>query len=374
MKILFFTELSPFPVNGGERIRSYGLLKALSDLNYDVNAIFQNEDQVDLKEYELPNVNFISYSNNRKNLTYKIFNGDFFYKQGHVINIFKESIAKCKPDIVILDFFLAPKYFSFFRKNNIPFVVGTHNVESKLIWQRPTKNVFKFLRKCQEYLYMLFHERFIYKLAQGIIAVSEEDTEKFKRVLPHSNIHFIPNFLNQELYKSKGKKEDYIVMTANFNAYMNNEGLKWLLDYVWSDEIDKCCKLKLVGKGSKESFAPYMNRYFNIEAIGAVEDITEYIDKAKCVIVPLLHGSGTRLKCLEAMALKTPIISTSKGREGIISKYIITIDDPIKFREEVMRFNVSNEIGQFLYEDFLKEYSLQSNMYRVQNLINSILI
>ena len=54
-----------------------------------------------------------------------------------------------------------------------------------------------------------------------------------------------------------------------------------------------------------------------INFIGEVKDVTSYYNKNSIAIVPLLEGSGTRLKILEAMSFGLPVISTSIGAEGI---------------------------------------------------------
>ena len=72
-----------------------------------------------------------------------------------------------------------------------------------------------------------------------------------------------------------------------------------------------------------------------------------YIASAKATVVPLLHGSGTRLKCVESMALKTQIISTDLGAEGIEHEgSIITADDPYKFKSEILEVLQGNRISQ----------------------------
>lgn len=50
---------------------------------------------------------------------------------------------------------------------------------------------------------------------------------------------------------------------------------------------------------------------------GYVEDIRPEVSGAAVCVVPIRVGGGTRLKILEAMALGTPVISTSKGAEGL---------------------------------------------------------
>lgn len=373
MNILFFTEISPFPINGGERIRSYGLLKALSSLDYKVTAIVQNIDKVLLKDYVLPNVKYVSYEASKPSTMDYLFNTSFFLQDKKVLQLFDLEVKIKKPDLVILDFYLAGRYFSYFRKNNIPFVMGTHNAESNLIWQRPSKSPFVFFRKVQEFIYMCIHERFIYKQANAIITVSDKDTLFYSQFIAIEKIHMIPNFLDESKYHSGDGKENYIAMTANFGPFMNQEGLKWLINEVWNKELDTLFELKLIGKNSIEALNSIVaaKQYTNIKAIGGVENMLPYIDKAKMVVVPLLHGSGTRLKCLEAMALKTPIISTEIGCEGIKSNNIIKADSSLEFRNEIKCFSKNEDLGIRLYNDFMEEYSLKVNIIRIKKLIES---
>ena len=56
-------------------------------------------------------------------------------------------------------------------------------------------------------------------------------------------------------------------------------------------------------------------------------------------IVPLLEGSGTRLKILEAMSFGLPVISTSIGAEGIDyieNKHIIIANDGALFQKAII--------------------------------------
>ena len=50
---------------------------------------------------------------------------------------------------------------------------------------------------------------------------------------------------------------------------------------------------------------------------GHLEDVNPVIAESLVCVVPLRAGGGTRLKVLQAMALGTPVVSTSKGIEGL---------------------------------------------------------
>ena len=62
-------------------------------------------------------------------------------------------------------------------------------------------------------------------------------------------------------------------------------------------------------------------------------------ERAVCV-VPLRVGGGTRLKILQAMALGTPVVATSKGAEGLDvhpERDILIGDTPERFSAQVLR-------------------------------------
>ena len=151
-------------------------------------------------------------------------------------------------------------------------------------------------------------------------------------------------------------------MTANFGAFMNQNGLKWFIEEVWDEELDSKLKFIIVGRNSKEALAKINNSklFNNIIAIGEVNNINPYIAKAKASVIPLIEGSGSRLKCIEAMALKTLVISTSKGAEGIKSNNIIINDSPIDFRKTLLNIDNIAISEELLYNEFISSYSIQA--------------
>lgn len=77
-----------------------------------------------------------------------------------------------------------------------------------------------------------------------------------------------------------------------------------------------------------------------VELSGHLPDIRPAIAQSWACIVPLRLGSGTRLKILEAMALGTPVVSTSKGAEGLAvtpEKDILIADEPREFANALVR-------------------------------------
>jgi polysaccharide biosynthesis protein PslH len=76
----------------------------------------------------------------------------------------------------------------------------------------------------------------------------------------------------------------------------------------------------------------------SVQLSGCVADIRPAVSAAGVCVVPIRQGGGTRLKILEAMALGTPVVSTTKGAEGLEvtdGEHIMLADDPLFFAERV---------------------------------------
>jgi glycosyltransferase involved in cell wall biosynthesis len=69
-------------------------------------------------------------------------------------------------------------------------------------------------------------------------------------------------------------------------------------------------------------------------ALGMVEDVRPHLARATALVAPLRIGGGTRLKILEALAMRTPVISTSIGVEGLElmhGEHVLIADDARSF-------------------------------------------
>jgi glycosyltransferase involved in cell wall biosynthesis len=54
-----------------------------------------------------------------------------------------------------------------------------------------------------------------------------------------------------------------------------------------------------------------------VHVTGRVDSVAPYLERASALVVPLAIGGGTRLKIVEALALATPVVSTTIGAQGL---------------------------------------------------------
>jgi glycosyltransferase involved in cell wall biosynthesis len=102
----------------------------------------------------------------------------------------------------------------------------------------------------------------------------------------------------------------------------------------------------------------------------------DFYSSYQVLIVPLLSGSGVRIKIIEGMSYGKPIISTSVGAEGIgavegehlmiadspedfVRTIIEVLNDPVKLNQlssNALNFAKKNFNNQLIVADLLKYY------------------
>lgn len=88
-----------------------------------------------------------------------------------------------------------------------------------------------------------------------------------------------------------------------------------------------------------------------LDVVGCVESDAEELSRAHAVLVPIRFGGGTRLKILEALAYRVPIVSTTAGAEGIAAvpgEHLLIGDSPDEIVAAVRRLLVEGGLEQRL--------------------------
>jgi glycosyltransferase involved in cell wall biosynthesis len=116
---------------------------------------------------------------------------------------------------------------------------------------------------------------------------------------------------------------------------------------------------RLIGK-NPQAVAKIASGDSRIELLGPVDDAILELARAKVAIVPLLAGSGTRVKILEAWAAGVPVVSTPLGAEGLPARageHLLLADGAPAFRDAVSSLLASPALrdgigraGRYLFE------------------------
>jgi polysaccharide biosynthesis protein PslH len=98
----------------------------------------------------------------------------------------------------------------------------------------------------------------------------------------------------------------------------NAEGVTWFLSEVWPKIHEKvpAARLTIIGKDPPTAVKTAA-QVENVEVAGYVTDLMPYLSETAAFIVPLHAGGGMRVKILDAWSWGLPIVSTTIGAEGL---------------------------------------------------------
>ncbi len=197
-------------------------------------------------------------------------------------------------------------------------VLDLHNVESAL---------HEGCADTEEWPLALMHRRFAAVCRRlerrwlpafsRILTASVEDARRVEAIAPGSAVSVYPNTI-PEIPVPRRREEEVIAFSANLGYHPNMSAVRWFRREVWPLLRPRFPRLvwRLIGK-NPEAVRRWVGGDPGIEATGPVGDAIAELARAKVAVVPLLAGSGTRVKILEAWAAGTPVVSTTVGAEGL---------------------------------------------------------
>ncbi len=179
-----------------------------------------------------------------------------------------------------------------------------------------------------------------------VVSAHEQDLVLGK-VTGSTNIDIIPNGVRLEEYDhiQPSPEPNSLIFTGPFSYYVNYEAMCWFLENVLPFVLDKIPNAKLVITGDHAGLQLPVVK--NVTQTGFVSDVRPYVANSWASVVPILQGGGTRLKIIESMALRTPVVSTTKGAEGLgvrHGKEILLADTPDEFVKAVIQILVDNDL------------------------------
>lgn len=230
-----------------------------------------------------------------------------------------EYIRETRVTTILLESpFVAPILdFPQLRKWNVKIVVVLHNIEH-LYFQETT--TWPASLRSMEYERIKRYELQILRQADLGISISPWDAQYFKEQLGASNVVYLPSVLPRKDTRWHSQNSNYILFTGGLSFPPNYEGIVWFLEEVFSRYRERFPKMELWITGKRSDAAERLARtYDHVHLTGFLTD--PELRKVECgcrfIIVPILKGSGVKVKLLDAMAIGAPVVTTLHGRQGI---------------------------------------------------------
>jgi glycosyltransferase involved in cell wall biosynthesis len=244
-------------------------------------------------------------------------------------------------DVAVIEHFWCAMYFEQITPVSRKTVLNLHNIES-VLHQRcaATEN------GAQAFAHHIFAgaaralEAHWLPLYNRVLTASAEDQQIARAIAPGVNASVYPNAIPFVPQPAVAEREA-VAFSGNLAYHPNIAAVRYFHREIWPALREKWPALvwRLIGK-NPSAVRQEMNGNPRIEFSGPVANAIEQLAAAKVAVIPLLAGSGTRFKLLEAWAAGRAVVSTTIGAEGLPAMHeenLLIADDPGTFMDAVSR-------------------------------------
>jgi tetratricopeptide (TPR) repeat protein len=363
LNILMVTPYPPYPPQTGGAIRMFEQIKYLGKRHHltVVSMIFNQEDyqiQEDLKDYcdfaIMVNLGVPRYPRkvNQNNQIHR----------WEVRNMWKvlEQLSQVSFDAVLFDFIFSTPYHSLF-KNHVT-ILNEHNIESRLLYQHAESQVAEdlkarseaieasrvFLDAEREAILLQEYENRVWPQFTLRAVVSEEDKQDLETRCPQSQTIVVKNGIDtQTIQIVNNQTATKVLYMGTMSYYPNVDAVFYFVEEILPHIREQGATIPfcIAGRDPSNEVKDLANLHSEVEVIANPENMSDVAEESCLTVVPLRLGSGTRIKILHAMAMGLPVISTSKGCEGldaINGVHLLIREHPKDFAEAVI--NVSSDV------------------------------
>lgn len=217
----------------------------------------------------------------------------------------------------------------------------------------------------------------------GCTVASEEEKGLVRRFAPDGlPLAVVPNGVDVKAYTGDFglPHPDSLVFSGALTYSANFEAMHFFLTKVFPLIKSQCPDVTLRITGRTDGVPlETLSQQPGVVFTGYLDDVRPTIAQSKVSVVPLQQGGGTRLKILEAMALGTPVVSTTKGAEGLDATHgidILLADRPTEFAKAVLHLLSDGALrarlaanGRRLVEE---RYSWATCAQQLEKLLNQV--
>jgi glycosyltransferase involved in cell wall biosynthesis len=193
-------------------------------------------------------------------------------------------------------------------------------------------------------------EKEIYRQADMVMGITEEDFAEFLEVTPNLRTHRL-HMVADDCPPGPGPaKRKHLLFLGSFSNLANRDALEWFLGRVWPKIHERLAgvEMHLAGSSMPDSFRSLGN---GIVGLGRADDLARLHAQHRVFVSPVRYGTGIKTKNLGAMAYGIPIVTTTIGAEGLNlcdTENVSIADDEESFANAVVRLYQDHKLWRKL--------------------------
>jgi len=334
LRILFVAFEVPYPLDRGGRIKTYHYLRALAHGNrVTLVAIVRTEQQAqDLTEQFAfcQDVVGVPIKLSLRRKLWQLIRS-LPGRKPFVISLYnlpgvRRAICRLSSqkeyDVFYYDHLHMAQYRS--ERPSAVHILDEHNIETTLLERvyrnmrfRPEKVV-----AWLEWQKMQHYEPRVCQESDHVIVTTEIDARVLRQWrVPAESVQVIPIGVDTHYFQpitntSESCRNLTIMGTLGWPP--NAEGTLWFYNHVFPSVRRAVpeAHLNIIGDRAPSRVVA-LAQDPDVSLLGHVDDVRSHMAETAALLVPLLTGSGMRVKILDGLAMGVPIVSTPVGHEGI---------------------------------------------------------
>lgn len=362
LRILFLTSRLPFPPIGGDRLRTFALIRHLKK-RHALTIVSFVED-----EHELENISAyrdyydrlitvpLSRAKSYFNCVLGVFTGDplqvHYYRSARMRAAVAAELAAHRYDVVVSHLIRMAQYLpehtdaqtwvdftdaiSLYhaRRNKLSYPPSISSVISRIEGQRVGP-----------------YERALMRRADRSLFISGVDADWLSDPATAERVVVLPNGVDlaQFPYTEDEYDPDRIIFLGNMRTFPNTDAVLYFARDIFPliRRQRPAATFHIVGNQPSGAVRA-LHDGRNIMVTGTVPDVAPYLRGAAVQVATMRACSGVQNKIIEAMAVGTPVVATTMGAEGLDATAMRVADAPADIAREVLEVMANPELRREL--------------------------
>ncbi|MCX8035645.1 MAG: glycosyltransferase family 4 protein [Candidatus Sumerlaeia bacterium] len=356
-RILFITQVLPYPLNSGAKVRAYYMLRHLAEQHrVTLCSLVRKTDGAEAVEHLKSFCESVHLARVRRSPLQDIWAlGISLASQIPVLiarersaefgRIVRRAITTFHPDAIHVDQIKAAPHVEDHR--TIPRLIDMHNVYDGMLegLARLTRSPLRRRLLQREARLMRRYETRICTEFDEVLAVTDLNARRLQAMTARKNpVMSIPICVDPSAVAVVEPQSDMreLLLLGPLAYPPNADAALWMireiLPLIRRERPD--IRIRIVGERPGRRLRRAASADPAVSLMGYVDDMSPFWPRTAALAVPLRAGSGMRVKILDAMARGVPVISTPLGAEGIEARNgdeILLADHPPGFARAIAR-------------------------------------